>query len=113
VILLTAPGGDFRAGHDARSAPSTGIFSQDLGKTDCCELWPTKVWTRHFGIGAHIVRSLWHQMMFESEDDEQYVALALCGQGNGRTGMEYIMKGNRRRAVRRGRAKLRSARQAA
>ncbi len=45
-------------------------------------------------------------MMFESEDDDQYIALALCGQGNGRTAMEYIMKGNRKRAARRGRAKI-------
>lgn len=113
VILLTAPGGDFWAGYDARSAPSSAIFSQDFGKTGCCELWPTKVWTRHFGIGAHIVRSLWHQMMYESEGDEQYIALALCAQGHGRTAMEYIMRGNRKRAVRRGRAKIRAARDAA
>jgi hypothetical protein len=113
VILLSAPGGDFWSGYDGRSMPSTTIFSQDLGRTDCYLTWPTKVWTRHFGIGAHIVRSLWHQMMFESEDDEQYIALALCGQGNGRTAMEYIMKGNRLRAGRRGRAKIRAAREAA
>lgn len=113
VILLSAPGSDFWTGYDGRSMASTAIFSLDLGRTDCCELWPTKVWTRHFGIGAHIVRSLWHQMMFESEDDEQYIALALCGQGNGRTAMEYIMKGNRLRAGRRGRARIRAAREAA
>jgi hypothetical protein len=113
VILLAAPGGDFWAGYDAQSATSMAIFSQDFGETGCCELWPTKVWTRHFGIGAHIVRSLWHQMMYESKDDEQYIALALCGQGHGRTAMEYIVKGNRKRAARRGRAKIRAARQAA
>lgn len=113
VVLLAAPGGNFWAGYDARGAPSTPVFSQNFGETDCCESWPSKVWTRHFGIGSHIVRSLWHQLMFESEDDDQYIALALCGQGHGRTAMAYIMQGNRKRAVRRGRAKIRAAREAA
>jgi hypothetical protein len=113
VILLEAPGGDFWAGYDARSEPPTVLFSEDGGRTECGESWPSKVCTRHFGIGAHIVRSLWHQMMFESEDDEQYIALALCGQGHGRTAMDYIVRRNRRRAVRRGRAKIRAAREAA
>jgi hypothetical protein len=84
-----------------------------VGGTDCGENWPSKVWTRHFGIGAYIVRSLWHQMMYENEDDEQYIALALCGQGHGRIAMDYIVKGNRRRAERRGRARIRAAREAA
>lgn len=113
VILLSAPGGDLRAGYGARSLPPTPLFSPDLGRTDCDLNWPSRVWTRHFGIGAHVVRSLWHQMMFESEDDEQYVALALCGQGNGRTALHYIMRGNRHRALRRGRARIRAAREAA
>lgn len=112
IILLSAPGGDFWSGYDARSMPSTTVFSRNLGKTDCHLGWPSKAWRRHFGIGAHIVRSLWHQMMFESEDDDQYIALALCGQGNERTAMEYIMKGNRVRARRRGRAKIRASREA-
>lgn len=113
VVLLDAPGGDFWSGYDTRSAPSTSFFSRDGGKSDCGEGWPTKVWTRHFGIGAHIVRSLWHQMMFDSEDDGQYIALALCGQGHGRTAMDYIVRGNRRRAGHRGRAKIRASREAA
>jgi hypothetical protein len=81
VILLDAPGGEFWAGYEARCAPSTALFSGDGGRTGYDELSPTKVWIRHFEIGAHIIRSLWHQLMFECEDDEQYVALALCGHG--------------------------------
>jgi hypothetical protein len=52
-------------------------------------------------------------MMFDSEDNDQYIALALCGQGHGPTAMEYIVRGNQARALRRGRVKLRSAREAA
>ena len=49
-------------------------------------------------------------MMFESETDEQWIALALCGQGNGRTAQAYILAGARSRASRRGRAKVREHR---
>lgn len=49
-------------------------------------------------------------MMFASEDDDQWIALALCGQGNGRTAQEYILKGRRKRAGRRARAKLQAHR---
>lgn len=113
VILLDAPGSDFWPCYQERVAAGAWLFSQDGGASEPDELWPTKVWERHVGIGAHIVRSMWHQMMFDSEDDDQYIALALCGQGHGRTAMDYIVRGNQARALRRGRAKMRAAREAA
>ncbi len=42
VILLTAPGGDFWAGYDARSTPSTAVFSQDFGKTGAASSGPPR-----------------------------------------------------------------------
>ena len=113
VVLLDAPGSDFWTCYQDRCEAGVWLFSQDAGASEPDELWPTKVWERHVGIGAHIVRTMWHQMMFDSEDDDQYIALALCGQGHGRTAMEYIVRGNRARALRRGRAKMRAAREAA
>jgi hypothetical protein len=89
----------------------TPLFSRDRGNLDVHVAWPTKCWRRHFGIGEHIIRSLWHTMMFESEDDDQWIALALCGQGNGRTAKEYILKGNCNRAGRNARAKLQAHRE--
>lgn len=111
LILLDVAGSDPWVSCDA-SLLTRPLFSEDGGQTALGKTWISQVWTRHFKIGAHVIRSMWHQMMFESEDDEQYIALALCGQGHGRTAMHYVIAGNRNRAVRRGRAKIRAAREA-
>ncbi|MFG6579715.1 hypothetical protein ACGYK1_09955 [Sulfitobacter sp. 1A13191] len=60
---------------------------------------------------AHIIRSLWHSLMFECEDNDQWIALALCGQGNGRTAQHHIFEGRENRSSRRGRAKIQALRQ--
>lgn len=110
VVMLDQSGRDF---HDAYVAKhGTALFSRDGGASTPAVDWPSRCWFRHFEIGAHIVRSLWHSLMFESEDDEQWIALALCGQGNARTAQEYILEGRKKRAGRRGRAKIRAIRQA-
>ncbi len=88
------------------------IFSRD-GASGVAVDWPTRCWERHFGIGEHIVRSLWHTMMYESDDEDQWIALALCGQGHRRTAQDYTLEGRTRRAGRRGRAKISEARRAA
>lgn len=91
----------------------TDLFSRDGGKTGVYVSWPTRCWLRHYGIGEHIVRTLWHTMMFESEDDDQWIALALCGQKGIRTAMHYVVAGRHRRATRRGRDKIRALRTSA
>ncbi|WP_341222619.1 hypothetical protein [Loktanella salsilacus] len=109
VIMLDMPTGNVWDAYARREG--TPLFSRDGGNSGIHVAWPTKCWVRHFGIGAHIIRSLWHTMMFESEDDDQWIALALCGQGNGRTAKEYILKGNGNRAGRNARAKIRAHRE--
>lgn len=104
LVMLDMPECDFWEAYDRKEG--TPIFSRDGGLSGVDVDWPSKCWRRHFEIGAHIIRSLWHTMMFDSEDDDQWIALALCGQGNGRTAQEYILAGNRKRASRRARAKL-------
>jgi hypothetical protein len=49
--------------------------------------------------------------MFECEDNDQWIALALCGQGNGRTAQHHIFEGRENRSSRRGRAKIQALRQ--
>jgi hypothetical protein len=78
--------------------------------TGCGRTWPTKVWRRHIGVGEHMVRALWHQLMHEEAADEQWIALALCGQSSPRTAEHYVVKGARIRAVRRARSTLQAAR---
>lgn len=108
VVMLDMPECDFWDAYDRKAG--TPLFSRDGGASGVLVGWPSQCWQRHFGIGEHIIRSLWHTMMFDSEDDDQWIALALCGQGNGRTSQEYILKGRRKRAGRRARAKLRAHR---
>lgn len=109
VVMLDMPECDFRDAYARKEG--LPIFSRNGGQTEPHVSWPTRCWHRHFGIGEHVIRTLWHTMMFASEDDDQWIALALCGQGNGRTAVEYIVAGNRRRASRRARAALRAHRQ--
>jgi hypothetical protein len=108
VVMLDMPECDFWDAYDRKA--ETPLFSRDGGNSDVYVGWPSQCWQRHFGIGEHIIRSLWHTMMFTSEEDDQWIALALCGQGNGRTAQEYILKGQRKREGRRARGKLRTHR---
>ncbi|WP_374423236.1 hypothetical protein [Paracoccus sp. (in: a-proteobacteria)] len=108
VVMLDAAGRDLWQAYDSKAGQA--LFSSDGSGTPPATGWPSKVWRRHFGTGEHIVRTLWHTMMFESEDDDQWIALALAGQKNARTAIHYIHTGARTRAGRRGRALIRQAR---
>jgi hypothetical protein len=109
VVMLDMPACDFWDAYHRKAG--TPLFTRDGGISGVAAGWPSQCWQRHFEIGEHIIRSLWHTMMFASEDDDQWIALALCGQGNGRTAKEYILKGRRKRDGRRARAKLQAQRQ--
>lgn len=108
LIMLDMPGSDFWEAYGGKCG--IALFSRDGGESSPSTSWPTRCWHRHFGIGAHIIRSLWHSLMFESENDDQWIALALCGQGNGRTAKHYILEGRKKQSARRGRAKLQALR---
>ncbi|WP_271882068.1 hypothetical protein [Phaeobacter italicus] len=108
VVMLDMPACEFWEAYDRKAG--TPLFSRDGGNSGVLVGWPSQCWKRHFGIGEHIIRSLWHTMMFDSEDDDQWIALTLCGQGNSRTAQDYILKGRCKRAGRRARAKLRAQR---
>ncbi|MDF3355590.1 hypothetical protein HKX17_17615 [Sulfitobacter sp. KE34] len=108
LIMLDMAGSDFWEAYEGKCGMA--LFSRDGGESSPSTSWPTRCWHRHFGIGAHIIRSLWHSLMFESENDDQWIALALCGQGNGRTAKHYILEGRKKQSARRGRAKLQALR---
>lgn len=108
LIMLDMTGSDLWEAYEGKRGMA--LFSRDGGVSTPGTSWPTRCWHRHFEIGAHIIRSLWHSLMFESENDDQWIALALCGQGNGRTAKHYILEGRKKQSARRGRAKLRGLR---
>lgn len=108
MIEVDAPGGDLWTGYDARAG--TPLFTKDFGWTGLSGDWISDVWEKHVGCGAHIVRTLWHHLCWESDQDSTWVALALCGQDSDRTAREYRVQGARARAVRDGRGLLRTAR---
>ncbi|SFQ13053.1 hypothetical protein [Tranquillimonas alkanivorans] len=103
-----APGGELWRGYDARQG--TPIFSTDGGLTGLSGDWISAVWEEHVGCGAHIVRTLWHQLAWEADRDLTWMALALCGQSAGKTAQEYRVDGARRQAVQTGRGMLKAAR---
>ena len=112
LLVLDAPGGDLWLGYDRRSG--THLFSRDGGVTALTADWISDVWYEHVGTGEHIVRTLWHQLAYDSDVDRTWMALSLCGQrGGGRTANEYRDKNQRARAVRAGRRSLSALRQVA
>ncbi|WP_185804715.1 hypothetical protein [Pontivivens nitratireducens] len=112
LLVLDAPGGDLWLGYDRRSG--TPLFSRDGGVTALTADWISDVWYEHVGTGEHIVRTLWHQLAYDSDVDRTWMALSLCGQrGGGRTASQYHDRNQRARAVRAGRRSLSELRQAA
>jgi hypothetical protein len=110
LIEVDAPGGDLWTGYDARQGMP--LFTEDFGATGLSGDWISDVWQEHVGCGAHIIRTLWHQICWDQDDDSTWVALALCGQAAPRTAEHYTVKGQRRRALTDGRRLIQAARRA-
>ena len=108
LVVEDAIGSNLWLGYDRRA--DTPIFSPDGGRTGLTADWLSDVWETHVGSGAHIIRTLWHQLCWESDRDATWIALALCGQRDERTAASYRIEGARRRAARQGRALMRSHR---
>lgn len=111
LITLDAPGGDLWLGYERRQG--TPLFSRDRGATGLTADWISDVWYEHVGTGEHIIRTLWHQVAYDSDVDRTWMALALCGQRSRSTSKEYHDKNQRARAVRAGRKTLMKVRQQA
>ena len=111
LITLEAPGGDLWLGYERRKG--TPLFSRDRGATGLTADWISDVWYEHVGTGEHIIRTLWHQVAYDSDVDRTWMALALCGQRSRSTSSEYHDKNQRARAVRAGRRVLMATRQQA
>lgn len=104
LLAVDAPGGDVWAGYDLhRGKP---LFSFDGGATCVHRDWISDAWQDHIGTGAHIVRTLWHELVGDRGDDRVWVALALCGQRDRRTARAYQVTQARKNAVARGHSLL-------
>nr|WP_319484731.1 hypothetical protein [uncultured Cohaesibacter sp.] len=104
LITEDAPGGDLWAGYSLRKG--TRLFSRDGGKTGLSGDWISDVWFEHFGCGAHFVRTLWHENIYDEDDYNEWIALSLCGQKSERTAKEYRRRATERRRQTKGRRKL-------
>jgi hypothetical protein len=111
LVTVDGPADDFWTAYDARSR--TPLFSRDGGATAMNPDWFSDVWEEHVGCGAHIVRTLWHEVAHESDADLTWVALALCGQKDERTARHYQVRNAAARQLRNGRAILKRSRMAA
>lgn len=109
VIKVDAPGAEFWPGYDARCG--SNFFSIDGGRTGMRADWVSSVWQHHLGIGAHIVRTLWHELVRDETEDRTHVALGLCAQRSERTAKAYRLEHTRSADIRRGRVLLRAARE--
>jgi hypothetical protein len=107
VIRVDAQTDDLWAAYDARIG--TPLFARDAA-TAMTSGWVSDVWEEHVGCGAHIVRTMWHEVAHESDVDLTWMALALCGQKDERTARAYQVEHAAARAMRTGRSLLRGAR---
>jgi len=108
LICDDAPGADIWSGYELRIG--TPLFALEGGKVGLSGDWISSVWRKHVGSGAHIVRTLWHQTIWECDRDGVWIALALCGQDDVRTATAYRVEDAKRRSVREGRRLLSAAR---
>lgn len=111
VIAMDARGAGLWSGYDDRQG--TAFFSIDGGRSGMRADWISSVWQKHFGIGAHIVRTLWHELVREGTEDCTYIALGLCAQRSERTASAYRLTHIRAADLRHGRNLLRAARRQA
>lgn len=91
----------------------TRFFSIDGGRTGMRADWISSVWQKQFGIGAHVVRTLWHELVRDGTEDRTYIALGLCAQRSERTASAYRLAHTRAADLRQGRDLLRAARRQA
>ena len=110
-MAVDAPGGDVWAGYDLHLGKP--LFSFDGGATCVHRDWISDVWQDHIGTGAHIVRTLWHELVGDSGDDRVWVALALCGQRDRRTARAYQVEQTRKTAIAKGHSLLAARRRRA
>lgn len=108
ILILEAPGGDMWRGYDGRVG--TPLFSCNGGTTALSAEWVSEVFYDHVGTGQHIMRSLWHQLAYDNEEDLTWMALALCGQRGKRTAGQYHQRHARVKSVRAGRQVLAASR---
>lgn len=111
LFILDAPVGKMWSEYDRRVG--TPLFSVDAGRTGLSADWVSDVYYEHIGTGAHIIRSIWHQLAYESDRDLTWMALALCGQRGARTKREYRERNARAKTVRAGRKSLADVRKRA
>jgi integrase len=81
-----------------RTRDGMPLFTQD-GQTPADDQWPTKVWRRHFGIGAHIVRTLWASFYAENDPAQAWAASAMLGHSDPRSRKDYEVAVQRRKAA--------------
>ncbi|TLP45427.1 hypothetical protein FDK21_11735 [Cohaesibacter sp. CAU 1516] len=104
LIIEDAPGRDFWIGY--RGRVGTPVFSRDGGATGLSGDWISDIWFEHFGVGAHFVRTLWHENVFDADDEREWIALSLCGQRSDKTAKEYRRKATERRRQIKGRGAM-------
>jgi hypothetical protein len=104
LLTLDAVGGALWPEYDHRCG--TPLFSETRGATALTADWISDVFYEHVGTGQHIMRTIWHQLAYESDRDLTWMSLALCGQLGARTKREYRERNARGRTVRAGRQSL-------
>lgn len=108
LLTTDAVGADLWSAYEQRIG--TPVFSEDGGQSALSADWISDVFYKRFGIGQHIIRTLWHEEAYDSGDDLTHMALSLCGQSGERTEREYREQGARKQNVKLGRDLLKAAR---
>jgi integrase len=98
LILDGRPPDQLRARLDARHG--TALFSwADEGNTPVHPGWPSDIWRRHFGVGVHMVRTMWGSYYVDHEPARAWAATAMLGHASAASRNAYEIRARRAQAV--------------
>lgn len=84
-----------------------GPFFAHFDQKPLSYCWATEVFHKHFGIGCHIIRTLWHDHAASiSNEEATNIVLILCGQRSVQSAAHYLTRKSVISNIRAGQSKL-------
>jgi len=71
----------------------------DDGSEPVADWWPSAVWKRHFGVGIHMIRSMWASHYIDHDPARSWAATAMLGHASPASRRPYEIRARRAAAV--------------
>lgn len=97
-LVVRGSGEDVATRVEARRGTPLFAWGDD-GSMPVHREWPSVVWRKHFGVGVHMVRTLWASHYADHDPARSWAATALLGHTSERTRRHYEIRARRTQAV--------------